>query len=92
MTDLKSPFLIHLKGWLFLLIVIAAGAGIYMQLPTWRVGMLIVIVIWASARFYYYLFYVIEKYVDPNYKFAGVYSAIRYLIRGKKNKPSRDSD
>jgi len=27
------------------------------------------------------MFYVIEKYVDPNYKFAGLYSFLLYLLR-----------
>jgi hypothetical protein len=30
---------------------------------------------------YYFMFYVIEKYVDPKYKFAGIYSFLKYIVR-----------
>jgi len=42
--------------------------------------LLIALISWASARAYYFMFYVIEKYVDSNYKFSGVFSFIQYFI------------
>ena len=47
--------------------------------PTWRTAGLLVVAIWAFARAYYFAFYVIEKYVDPGYKFSGLISFMRYL-------------
>lgn len=93
MTDLKNPFWIHLKGLLFLVILGTSAALIILQMPTSRIAALICLTIWASARLYYYLFYVIEHYIDPSYKFSGIYSALRYLV-GKKpgNEPSTDSE
>ena len=42
--------------------------------------MLLGVAIWSFCRFYYFAFYVIEKYVDSSYRFAGLSSVVRYLI------------
>jgi len=79
MRDLTSPVLIHLKGWLFLAILVSSIALLLFQLTSWKSVLLLVLVVWSSARFYYYLFYVIEKYIDAEYKFSGVLSALRFM-------------
>ncbi len=33
------------------------------------------------APAYYFAFYVIEHYVDPGYRFAGLWSFVRYVLR-----------
>ena len=81
--DLKSAALIHLKGWLFLLIALACGALIVM-IGDWAVIVLAALCVWASCRFYYYCFYVIEKYVDSSYRFSGLLSFARYLLRRRR--------
>jgi len=80
MNDLKTPKLIYLKGFLFLLILAICGSLIIAECPTWKVGFLLILVIWSSARLYYFMFYVIEKYVDDDFKFSGIGSFLRYLI------------
>lgn len=80
MADLKSKRLIYLKGVLFLVILIFAMGLIMFETRSWQIAMLLLLVVWASARLYYFMFYVIEKYVDPDYRFAGIYSFLRYLI------------
>lgn len=84
MADLKSPRLIYLKGWLVLLIAIVSAGLLLLESPTWTTAALLGFLIWSSARFYYFMFYVIEKYVDHGYRFAGVLSFIQYLIRNRK--------
>ena len=84
MTDLKSPRLIYLKGFLFLVIGLLAVALLIIEQPTIKVGFLLVVAIWAFARLYYFMFYVIEHYVDPGYKFAGVGSFVRYVFRRRR--------
>ena len=75
--------MIYLKGFLFVAILfIAAGLIIY-ETQSWRITLLLLMCIWASARLYYFMFYVIEKYVYMNFKFASIYSFIKYLF-GKK--------
>lgn len=85
MKDL-SPTWIKVKGALFLLLgVVAAGLLIWEQ-PTWKTAGLLALAIWCFCRFYYFAFYVIEKYVDPGFKFSGLWSFARYLL-GRRNKP-----
>ena len=50
-------------------------------------GFLLMVAIWAFARLYYFMFYVIEHYVDPSYKFAGIWSFLQYLARRRKGPP-----
>ena len=82
--DLKNTQWIHFKGWLFLALAALASAGILLQNPSWQNVFLLAICLWAACRWYYYMFYVIEKYVDPGFKFAGLGSFVRYMI-GRKN-------
>jgi len=80
--DLQSKRLIIVKGVLFLLL--ACGAGVWVVVESgawWRRMLLLVICVWAFCRAYYFAFYVIERYVDPNYRFSGLFSAIRFLLR-----------
>jgi len=80
MGDLKNPRLICLKGLLFLLSGLIAAATLILDHPTLRTGLLLALCVWSFARFYYFAFYVIERYVDRSYRFAGLLSAARYLI------------
>ena len=49
--------------------------------PDFQLAILMVIAIWAFCRAYYFAFYVIEHYVDPSYRFAGLGSFVRYALR-----------
>ncbi len=49
-------------------------------------ALLLGVAIWSFCRFYYFAFYVIEKYVDPGYRFAGLSSFALYLV-GKRRQP-----
>jgi hypothetical protein len=84
MSDLKNPQIIYLKGWLFLGIVIISTILILVECPSWKVGGLLVLIMWASARLYYFMFYVIEKYVDDSYKFSGIWSFLKYVFSKAK--------
>jgi len=84
--DLKSSLWIYIKGWLFLIILIVSAGLLLLQHRNWSTGALILLVIWSAARFYYFMFYVIEKYVDPSYKFDGILSFLRYLFRARKER------
>lgn len=85
MKDLSNPFWIKLKGLLFLFIGIAAAILLFLDSPTLRTAVLLVIAIWSFCRFYYFAFYVIEKYVDPGYKFSGLLSFARYLFQRRRS-------
>jgi hypothetical protein len=80
MTDLTNASVIKFKGFLFLLLGIFAAALLLCLHPEWRVALLLGVAIWSFCRFYYFAFYVIEKYVDSRYRFAGLSSFVRHLI------------
>jgi len=83
MADLKSPTLIYLKGWLFLIGGFVAAGLLLAEAPRFKVGLLLAICVWCFCRFYYFAFYVIEHYVDSTYKFAGLGSFLVYLVTRK---------
>jgi hypothetical protein len=79
--DIRSPRLLYLKGVLFVVLGLVASAGILIERPSLRVAALLAIAVWAFARAYYFAFYVVEHYVDGDYKFAGLGSFVRYMLR-----------
>ena len=81
MGDLHSKRLIVFKGFLFLLAGVVAAATLWGENFTARNGLLLGIAIWSFCRFYYFAFYVIEHYVDANYKFSSLWSFARYWLR-----------
>jgi hypothetical protein len=92
MADIQSPRLLYLKGALLLLVGVLASALILLQHPSIETALLLGVAVWAFARAYYFAFYVVEHYVDGNYKFAGLWSFIRYVLRrrsiGKQDDPA----
>jgi hypothetical protein len=45
---------------------------------------LLVVAVWCFCRFYYFAFYVIERYVDPGYRFSGLVSFARYVLQRRR--------
>lgn len=90
MPDLKSARLMYLKAALLVAIGIVASALLLLLHPDWRVAALLAVVVWSFCRAYYFAFYVVEHYIDGNYKFAGLTSFVRYLRT--KQKPNRKDD
>jgi uncharacterized membrane protein len=85
MRDLTNPFWIKFKGILFLIIGILSSALLIIETQfNWRVAIMFVIAIWCFCRFYYFAFYVIEHYVDPGYRFSGLWSFFGYLISKRR--------
>lgn len=79
MADIKSKNVIVIKGILFGVIVIGASLGILYHCPRRVVLCLLLILIWSSARSYYFIFYVLEKYVDPKLKYTGIFDLIKNI-------------
>lgn len=89
MPDLTNPRLIYAKGLLFLLSGLIAAALLLAEHPTLRVAFLLAVAVWCFCRAYYFAFYVIQHYVDPTYKFAGLGSFLRYLMtRSRTDRPN----
>ena len=83
--DLKNKRWIIAKGALFaFLAVMSGGLELVSDLPVWQEVGLLLVCVWASCRFYYFLFYVLHSYVDPDLKSAGVIDLIGKIVsRGK---------
>ena len=90
MSDIRSPALLYLKGGLFLTLGILASGILLVEHANLRFCVLLAVAIWSFARAYYFAFYVIEHYIDPGYKFAGLGSFVRYLLRRPKRDPLDD--
>lgn len=84
MQEIQNPKLIAAKGFLFLILLILSSGLLIVQRCTLETVFLLGLVIWSSARFYYFLFYVIQKYVDRDFNYSGICAAIRYYLKGKK--------
>lgn len=85
-ADLTSPFLIHLKGVLFAVIGLASGGLLLWESPTLRTAALLGLTVWGFCRFYYYLFYVLDRYLGRERRFASVTDAVRFILRRGRNK------
>jgi hypothetical protein len=83
MKELTNSRWIIAKGFLFLLLGLVAGTLLIVEHPSLRIALLLVLAVWCFCRFYYFAFYVIGRYVDPSYKFSGLLSFVRYLMRGR---------
>jgi hypothetical protein len=89
MQDLKSPTAIWGKGILFLLLGTGAGVMLVAEAGTLRVTLLLALTVWGFCRAYYCAFYVIEKYVDPGYRFSGLGSFLRYCLQRRAPEESK---
>ena len=81
MADLKSKNWIIAKGVMFFGISVTTGALIFIEMPTLKLAALLILLVWASCRFYYFLFYVLEKYVDPTLRYAGLWDLMMGMKR-----------
>ncbi len=79
MRDLQSHRWMWVKTVLFLIIGLVSSTLILVELPELRIAALLVLAIWAFCRAYYFAFYVIEHYIDPSFRFSGLFAAFRYL-------------
>jgi hypothetical protein len=86
--DLTHPKLLYAKGLLFLLAGTLSAATLLAEAPTVRIALLLALTVWCFARAYYFAFYVIEHYVDPGFRFAGLLSFLRYVRSKRRTAPS----
>lgn len=79
--DLTTPWLIHAKGAMFVVIGLLSAGLLIAELPTLKTAALLALTVWAFCRFYYYLFYVLEKYLGREQRYVGIIDALKYLVR-----------
>jgi len=79
MKDLQSARLMWLKAGLFVVIGLVSAALVILENPTARTALFLALAIWAFCRAYYFAFYVIEHYLDPGFKYAGLCDVVRRI-------------
>ena len=84
MRDLQSTKAMWLKAWLFLFIGLLSAGILLVENWSWRTAALLALGVWGFCRAYYFAFYVIEHYVDPSFKFAGLWDFARYMVKRRK--------
>jgi hypothetical protein len=80
------PLLYRVKAVMFLVAGCTACGLILTDRPTLKCAFLLAVAVWCSCRLYYFAFYVIERWVDPGYRFAGLGSFVRYLVSRREGR------
>ena len=83
-TKVLPPVWIKVKGVLFLLAGLLAAGLLLVEHPDWKTAILLLLAIWCFCRFYYFAFYAIEHYVDPSFRFAGLWDFLAYMVRRRR--------
>ena len=89
MRELSSKPLIVAKGFLFLALALMTAALLVWEAPSLRVAVLMVVLVWSSCRFYYFLFYALQHYVDPSFRYAGLLALLGQIRRSRN--PRQDA-
>jgi hypothetical protein len=84
--EIACVALLITKALLFVALGGIAAGLLWVRSPSLTTLLLLVLCVWAFARSYYFLFYVIEHYVDPAFRFSGVASALRHLWRHRAHR------
>lgn len=87
MRDLTSKRWIVAKGVLLLGLAAASGALVLLEAPSARMAAVLAILVWSSCRFYYFLFYVLQHYVDSNLRYAGLTAMLVRIWRRRDEGP-----
>jgi hypothetical protein len=90
--NITSVKWLYVKGLLFLFAGLMAAGIIWLEQPNLKTALLLGVAVWACCRCYYFMFYVVEKYADPEYRFAGIASFLRYAIQNLKSKIQNHQD
>ncbi|MBW3043540.1 hypothetical protein CU304_02830 [Prochlorococcus marinus str. MU1415] len=90
MGDIKKVWLLYLKGFLLFLTGFISSLLLVLLNLNFKTIVLLLLAIWGFCRAYYFAFYVIQHYVDPNYKFSGLIDFAKYSLRkGRSNLKKR---
>lgn len=81
--DLRDAKWMYFKAFLFGIIGVVCVVALLIEYSNWHDATLLLLAIWAFCRLYYFAFYVVEKYIDDSFKFAGLGSVLLYLWKRK---------
>lgn len=80
MGDLKNPSVLYAKGCLLLAVGVLASVLLLADRVDAKSVLLLAVAVWVFCRAYYFAFYVIEHYIDPGYKYAGLLSFVQHAL------------
>lgn len=83
MQELSSPKWLYIKAALFLILGVTSGTLLVLNDAHLRTVALLALSVWAFSRFYYFCFYVLERYVDPSFRFSGLLSVIAHIAQSR---------
>ena len=86
MGDLKNIKAIYAKGFVFLVIGVLSSVLLLVDCLEWRTTLLLLLCVWSFCRFYYFAFYVIQHYVDDQFRFSGLIDFARYCLSSRNNR------
>ncbi len=86
MRDIKSSYLLYVKGMLMLTVGILASLLLILHNPDLKSAALLAAAVWGFCRAYYFAFYVIEHYIDPDFRYAGLCSFFCHAARNRFRK------
>jgi hypothetical protein len=84
MGDITNPKLLYVKAALFLIAGATSASILVWKHPSLQVVLLLAIAIWCFSRAYYFAFYVVQHYIDPSYRFAGLLDFARYAVNRRR--------
>ncbi len=79
--DIRSHFWMYFKAFLMLVAGVMASILILIDHPAIRTAVLLAVAIWGFCRAYYFAFYVVERYVDPTFRFSGLMAFLWYVAK-----------
>lgn len=85
MQDLLDSKWMFVKAGLLVAIGLISASLLIASNSGWETVILLLLAIWSFCRAYYFAFYVIQRYIDPTFKFSGLFSALKFVFqRGRK--------
>ncbi len=82
--DLQSKRVIILKAGLFLVLGCLSGGLLLGSIVTLQNVVLLGLTIWSFCRCYYFVFYVIEHYVDSAYRYRGLIDLMKHYWKRRQ--------
>jgi len=83
--DLHSVRLLYFKAALFLVLGLGSSLMLLIITPQLTTVLFLSAAVWGFCRFYYFSFYVIDKYIDPGSRYSSLTSYLtKRFSRNKK--------
>ena len=89
--DITNTRVLYVKAGLFVAGGVFASTILLVDHPSWKVLLLLSTAVWCFARAYYFAFYVVQHYVDPGYRFAGLLDFLAYAVRRRRRRSRNGS-